>query len=433
MKIRIVILYILATIPIYGQSQNIKQVYIFAGGINQKEMVHQQSIESQDVAAFGQAIYSGKKANYQYHLDIGFLQRFSDNEKRDYFYFGENTYIQLPFADFSFYFGRIIHPNYPAFLAWKDGSEGIAIKMTGEDWQVRLTVFDYYRGFPLLANFQYASKEVLTAKKGNRLRHSLSSSYQGYLGQLRFSLAYLNSYDWGSFSRDLPQETSGDRDFLYHIGFGYQQEISSFVFGGQFTLARGLDKVAYNPFFTGKSIPIVGELITLFGQYKGNDWGINFFCFLPDADKRNSQGQVLELGFVAMGSNPFTTKVLGQGLNFYPSAWVTQKGFEKTDAILHGRRNSFWTQMQIYFLYQKWKMILQYNYLLPIVLDGENSGGIEVQPAQYERFFLAEPAICLEYQQESKYSMQLEYSLLLSNKNQITRGQFLGFSAKAHF
>ncbi|MEM7180340.1 MAG: hypothetical protein AAF518_05480 [Spirochaetota bacterium] len=407
------------------------------GGTQFKNSQKWQSLSKQqeqmDGGALAALMWQEQTLDYTYNIQLFFVKRFEGEQKEDFLYLGTNAYLQIFFSRFSLLAGRVQSNQYPQQIHWKDGGEGLQVLSQFSSLELRIQLFDYYRGYPLWENFQYSSEEVRRSKTGKRFRNAFSVIQKNGFGVWSFFFTYLNSYDWGSFSQDLPDQNNGDRDYLYHGRLRYQVEFSYWQFGVAFTFARGLDKIAQNPFSPEKSLPISGEMADIFLQYTRNHYWFSLFLFLPDSDKRNREGQVLELGYVGMGSIPYRTKGLAQAYNFYPAAWVTHRGLEKQDSLFLARRNSFWANSQLALQGSMWQLVFSYNYILPRIRKRESSGGIETDKKFYEKQFLAEAGLAFHWQKTENYSLLVEYSFFYSNQSSFLRGQFVEVAMQASF
>ncbi|MCE9498900.1 MAG: hypothetical protein K8R21_00025, partial [Leptospira sp.] len=140
-----------------------------------------------------------------------------------------------------------------------------------------------------------------------------------------------------------------------------------------------------------------------------------FDLFLPDSDKRNKQGEVIESGFIGMGSYPGNSVILSQGLNFYPSGWITPVGLEKRNSIETGRMNSARALSGISFHSGKSVFELNYDYLIPRTIAGESPGSISVQKRDYAKYFLSELSFIIRHGDRNRdnYYLGLIISKLL--------------------
>ncbi|MBE8400648.1 hypothetical protein IQA64_00760 [Leptospira borgpetersenii serovar Tarassovi] len=112
-------------------------------------------------------------------------------------------------------------------------------------------------------------------------------------------------------------------------------------------LTRGQDKTGWNRIRKASAIPITGEAVLISTGVTWNFWKFDVFGFLPDRDKRSENGEILELGFIGIGSSPSPVFSTNQSLDFYPSAWITDRGLQKQSGIQNGKRQSAWTGINL--------------------------------------------------------------------------------------
>ncbi|PJZ26148.1 hypothetical protein CH352_06105 [Leptospira hartskeerlii] len=274
---------------------------------------------------------------------------------------GKNSYIGILYKGFLWGVGRRSDPEeFPAWSFWKDGVEGLFAETELDRVKIRFDFLDLYRGFPLLENQwlklqgrelflpKQARDELISEKDAAVFSQSRYRAGINLIGNkedrfvYRFRLRYLSLGDWGRFGSDTKESKSetieGDRDYLveWRLGLGF---IWKYIYvSGDFFLSRGIDKTGYHPNRAERSIPISGEAFRFdLGFY--NIYGkISIFGFLPDREKRSSQGEILELGFVGMGASPIPNPILQQVWGFYPSTWITDRGLEREETNFPGKR-----------------------------------------------------------------------------------------------
>ncbi|MEI7011739.1 LA_2168 family protein [Leptospira licerasiae] len=274
---------------------------------------------------------------------------------------GKNSYIGILYKGFLWGAGRRSDPEeFPAWSSWKDGVEGLFAETELDRIRIRFDFLDLYRGFPLSENqwLKLQGREFFLPKQARDelisekdAAYSSQSRYRAGISLTgnkedrfiyKFRVRYLSLGDWGRFGSDTKESrsetTEGDKDYLveWKIGLGFLWKF--FFVSGDFFLSRGIDKTGYHPARLDRSIPISGEAFRFdLGFY--NTFGkISFFGFLPDRERRSSQGEILEMGFVGMGSSPVSNPILQQVWGFYPSARITDRGLEREDTDFPGKR-----------------------------------------------------------------------------------------------
>ncbi|TGM59930.1 LA_2168 family protein [Leptospira adleri] len=308
------------------------------------------------------------------------------------FFAGRDLFFEWKNQKLSFLFGRISEDGkHNSFKDWADGTDGIAIRANFREWgRIRVDLFDFYSGYRLfekdgfrdriLATKQsqsYSKEEVVrlfgSNEFRNRYRGGLSYRYEFFALEFGFRFQYLNFQNWGRYSDDLRTNTvsSGDRDYLTHSTVDLNWKRNGFFFSLSGILARGLDKTGWNRIRNSAGIPISGEAILLSLGFDNSRWNVYAFGFLPDRDRRKENGEILELGFVGIGSNPSPVFTTNQSLDFYPSAWVTDKGLEKQLTLQSGKRQAAWSGINLEYN----QSIMRFRfYLASYFYLRENSG-----------------------------------------------------------
>ncbi|MDI7165090.1 LA_2168 family protein [Leptospira santarosai] len=280
---------------------------------------------------------------------------------------GKNLFFEFRKENLSLVVGRIQEElKRSAFTDWMDGTDGIVIKANFKELgRIRFDLFDFYSGYSLFeknglrntilntknARFDPASEIEVSNIFKNRYRGGVSYRYDLPYLETRFRFQYLNLQNWGRYANDSASETgnvsSGDRDYLTHSAMELKLKYSRFhcFFSG--ILARGQDKTGWNRIRKASAIPITGEAVLISTGVTWNFWKFDVFGFLPDRDKRSENGEVLELGFIGIGSSPSPVFSTNQSLDFYPSAWITDRGLEKQSGIQSGKRQSAWTGINL--------------------------------------------------------------------------------------
>ncbi|TGL59555.1 LA_2168 family protein [Leptospira sarikeiensis] len=274
---------------------------------------------------------------------------------------GENAYFGILYKNFLWGLGRKSDPKtFPAWVGWKDGVEGIFVETETNRIRVRFDLLDLYRGFPLFENqwlkLQGRGNFLPKIARDELVQETNSSFYSesryraGFTVSgnrddrvlYQFRVRYLSLGDWGRFGSDTKESRSetieGDRDYLVEWKFGIGFVWKYFYLSSDLFLSRGLDKTAYHPNRPERSLPISGEAVRLDLGFYNKNGKLSFFGFLPDREKRSSNGEILELGFVGMGSSPISNPLLQQVWGFYPSSWITERGLEREDTKFPGKR-----------------------------------------------------------------------------------------------
>ncbi|WP_046691751.1 LA_2168 family protein [Leptospira santarosai] len=291
----------------------------------------------------------------------------ASSESKLAFFAGKNLFFEFKKENLSLVVGRIQEElKRSAFTDWTDGTDGIVIKANFKELgRVRFDLFDFYSGYSLFeknglrntilntknARFDPTNEIEVSNIFKNRYRGGVSYRYDLPYLETGFRFQYLNLQNWGRYANDSVSETgnvsSGDRDYLTHSAIELKLKYSRFhcFFSG--ILARGQDKTGWNRIRKASAIPITGEAILISTGVTWNFWKFDIFGFLPDRDKRSENGEVLELGFIGIGSSPSPVFSTNQSLDFYPSAWITDRGLEKQSGIQSGKRQSAWTGINL--------------------------------------------------------------------------------------
>lgn len=346
---------------------------------------------------------------------------------------GKNSYFGILYKRFLWGAGRKSDPEeFPGWSSWKDGVEGLFVETELDQVSIRFDILDLYRGFPLLENQwlklqgrdsylpKQAREELFSEKDdspSSQSRYRAGISLTGNKEDrfiYRFRLRYLSLGDWGRFGSDTKESKAetieGDQDYLveWRLGLGFLWKF--LYFSGDLFLSRGMDKTGYHPDLPERSIPISGEALRFdFGFY--NSYGkISFFGFLPDREKRSSQGEILELGFVGMGASPISNPILQQAYGFYPSAWITDHGLEREDTNFPGKRpaNLFGWKAQGYFL--GISPGLHFTYI-GFLKEENSSSGLWAISRNMQNKFLREAGLSIAWSPLEDYSTKIELDI----------------------
>lgn len=388
-------LFLLAASTLYAE-YNVDVMTVNKRTIQEKieklETITTESRASDNIVAI-HGKFAGNKNNFGYNIHIILNKRFNDKDYKDILYLGDNCYLSLPIKKMEIVFGRFLFPQSKTIQSsWKDGMEGVGVKTQISD-QFRFYVYliDFYRGYPLFEKF-FLYKNIEEEKEnGERFRHGLSLVYHkgNLFSKLHFT--YLNLGNWGNGTRDdLRSQPRGDSDFIYTGAWDISEQTKYFTIGMEIQVVRGLDKTQSNSARKEKSLPISGELVRVYFESYWKFFQTKLQIFLPDADKRNAQGETLESGYIGFGSYPGKAFLLNQELNFYPAGWVTQGGLQKVDSVYGGRKNSLWTNLLFSMRLEDVFFILEGDYLVPRLTTGAATGSISFERGDYEKTFLFE-------------------------------------------
>lgn len=336
------------------------------------------------------------------------------------FFAGKNLFLETKFDRTSLFLGRKQEETRGlAFRDWIDGTEGIVVEsLFGDAGKVRLDLFDFYSGYPLFEKKSFSEKILKTkresgidSEKGspsvdgedpiskykfrNRYRGGVAYRWNSEFLDAGLRFQYLNLQNWGNFSNDLgAADSSGDRDYLTHSTVELNLKWNGLYCFLSGILARGQDKTDWNRNRNSASIPISGEAVLLSLGVSFPFWNFNLFGFLPDRDKRNSQNEILELGFIGTGSSPSPVFATAQSLDFYPSAWITDRGLEKRNTLQGGRRQSAWFGADLEYKESLYKIRLYFASYAFLTETGQNSGALTISKETFQKNYFRE--FCLQ-------------------------------------
>lgn len=310
--------------------------------------------------------FNSPRLNWKLQADLSVTP-----ESKPSFFAGKNLFIEFKKENVSLLLGRLQEDFKSAsFRDWLDGSDGIVLKADFQNQgRLRVDLFDFYSGYSLFEK-NVLKDSILNTKKAeldfageiearnsfpktfrNRYRGGVSYFYDLPYLETGFRFQYLNLQNWGRFANDLSGETkntsSGDRDYLVHSSLELNAKVSWFYAHLSGILARGQDKTGWNRVRNAATIPITGEAVLLTIGASKNFWKFEIFGFLPNRDKRSENGEVLELGFIGMGSSPSPVFSTNQSLDFFPCAWITDRGLEKQSSVQSGKRQSAWAGINL--------------------------------------------------------------------------------------
>jgi hypothetical protein len=362
--------------------------------------------------------FQGSKDNFKYDFGFSFAKRLKDSEQKDYLYISENAYIGFEAKKVDLLLGRKVFTNSNFFKDSKrDGVEGISAEYKpNEFFKINFYLVDFYRAFPIIERLYFLDVKAIAT--GERIRHGLALEYNSSQIESKIQVLYLNLGNTGKYSKDEElTKPNGDKDFLYNVNWNVFWKNPYFVTGINLAISRGIDKTISNPERKERSIPISGELLELFFSTYIKFLQIKASSFLPDSDKKNKAGEILELGYIGMGAYPSTSFLMNQDLNFYPSGWVTGNGFEKTFSYQNGRWNSFWARLSFSIKFDKLSISLTGDHFTPRLNSGSSNGSLSIDRREFTKLFLAEATLDILYgNKETGYYLRGLISTLHSSK-----------------
>ena len=369
-----------------------------------------------------------KSYTHSYDLNFELLGYTNQKSSSIDLYAGKNAFFAIGSNTYGLNIGRVSSNFYNTiFKDWYDGTDGLVFYYKSKEVSIQFSMLDFYSGYKLSDKFYLLDPKQKENSTGNRFRSSVSIDYYIETWKLSLLVSYLNTGNWGKFSLD---ETSnkGDSDYLYHVGGLVKTSGEFYEVGLLALLAKGLDRTTYSFSTRTSSIPISGELLGAFFTVKYLYTKFRTSVYLPDGDKRSTNRDVLELGFVGMGTSPFDSNILLGSVNYLPSAWVTHKGLEKTDQLQNSRRNSLWVHSELTFNLSNFELSLSYQYILPRRFDTASTGNISFAKTDYEKGFLSEPGLGIQYNDYiENFFVKFQYSYLYSTFHEKTKNQFLSF------
>lgn len=323
--------------------------------------------------------------NENWGYDFNFQVIFQEN-KATYF-LGDNAYLYFKIWNTDLTFGRKKFFNKKIFLSWIDGTEGLGIFYETKFWKIQVNLLDYYRAYPSFEKNFLLNQE---SPKGHRFRHSAEICFENENHFFGFSFYYLNLGNWGRYSKEVLNSHSGDRDFLYEVNLQYVLNYYFFQWGVGLHLLKGLDKTQTHEIRKGASLPFSGELVTTKLGFHFDLFSLEMRGLLPDRHKTNKQGEILESGYIGMGNYPFRGVLIGQYLQYYPSAWITQKGLVFEENILQGFHYSFLGEVEISIKSENWNFHIFVSNLTPYKMNGTEKGTLRANREEFSKLFLNE-------------------------------------------
>ncbi|WP_425268681.1 LA_2168 family protein [Leptospira brenneri] len=349
------------------------------------------------------------------------------------FYLGKNHYLGYETSKFLLGLGRREHLFRPkSFQTSYDGGEGLFIEFFPKpNLGLQFFLWDQYSGSLLFEKDRFHSllpnpsisqentetplgREPNEGRRSHHRRHSFGLIY-GEFFVLRLGLQYLELGNLGRHTKDSPRETKGsgaDGDSLLNgnLGFGLDLEIFDLQF--DFLWAKGNDrtnsKVAAKP----GSIPISGEAVQMGMELRLGDFLVRSSHFLSDREERNEKNQIIKDGYVSLGTHPAQTPYLSQIFRIFPSAAVTESGYEKNFGLKEGRSFGYLSELVLQFTYDQFVAKMVGSYFLPYQFAGPADGRISFQKRDFEVFFIGEGLFELSLKEDSSFELGIGFSQL---------------------
>ena len=302
-------------------------------------------------------------------------------------FLGSECYIKKKFENWFFLFGRQIYPFYKN-LSWEDGFEGFSLNYQMNDFWISLQIADLYRGFPLYKKERLGFQKKDLKQENYKLRQGFFIHYLKKSWSSSFFFQYMNLGNWGKYSRDVNSDSDlGDQDFLFYTGVQFSRKWDFFHFQFLGVLNQGIDRAVYRKTIISRNNPINGEAIFSSFSFFYKEFKFELDWFIPDVDLKNENGEILEYGFIGMGSNPISASYIARFLDFYPSAWITQYGFEKQNSLREGRQSSSFLSFFVTYSYQKFYFSLGQTAIYRRIESKKMNGKISFRSKDYHRPF----------------------------------------------
>lgn len=370
-----------------------------------------------------------EKDKTHYNLNFTIRKKTKADEASNLF-LRENLNIGYSFSKFSIFIGRKQFSSlYLSDPNWKDGVEGITLETKFKNNSIlNLYLFDIYRGYPLFRNEFSLEKTNDPLTKGNRQRYSLEYSYFSNFISFNFHSQFLLFGNWGKYAVDDPNKSNlGDGDFLYSNSLTFK--IKKNILNSSISLlsSRGLDKTPFNKERASRNLLMTGEAINFGLGIDFQKWKLGGVIFLPDSNKRNEQGELLDYGYIGTGAFLPEGFLLSQSIQFIPSNWVTNKGLERNESYDFSRQNSFYGKGKLSFLLGEYKLHLLAEHIIPYRKNIALNGQIYIDRKYFSTESLTEVSLIFtigELQNQSTF-FQFQLSRLTSTDQIGIRGTSL--------
>jgi hypothetical protein len=357
-----------------------------------------------------------KNSNIFYNLNPT-LKIKEDESKKVSFYSGDNLYVGYKLSKFNLILGKKPFSNsFRSDQSWKDGTEGLTLETEFKNGSnLKIFVFDYYRGFIQFKNEFFIERDI--TYKGNRFRSGFEYDLPLNHIFLNFHSSYVNLGNWGRYSNDDPKRIpEGDNDFLYFNSFSLNFKKSNFRASFSMLSSKGIDRYPYNPITKTKNLLTTGEAIQIFTSYEGKNFIISSTLFLPDSNKINSQNEILESGYIGMGSYYAEGFLLSQFINYLPANWITQNGLERSSTIYNSRQNSFFGKLKFSFFWDNIKISVLHEKYIPYKNQISLNGEIYIDKKYFSPNGISETSLTFEFREnkESTLFCKVQISKLIS-------------------
>lgn len=345
------------------------------------------------------------------------------------FYLGKNNYIGYETSKFLFGVGRREHKFRPqSFQTSFDCGDGVFLEFQPQtNLTLQFFLWDQYSGslifqkdrFHSLLSYSNKGKtgpwedlEPKEYKQSHHRRHSFGFVYGDNLN-LRLGIQYIELGSWGRHVKDSPRETKNsgaDGDSLVNgnLGLGWDLYILELKF--DFLWAKGNDrtnsKIANSP----GSIPISGEAIQWGAELQFGDVLVRSSHFLSDREERNSKNQIIREGYVSLGAHPGQTPYISQIFQIFPSAAVTESGYEKNIALRNGKCFGYLSELVLQFTYHQFVAKMVGSYFLPYKVGGSSDGRISFHKRDFEVFYIGEGLFELSLKEISSFELGIGFS-----------------------
>ncbi|TGK79381.1 hypothetical protein EHQ23_17380 [Leptospira bourretii] len=348
------------------------------------------------------------------------------------FYLGKNHFIAYETSKFLFGVGRREHLFRPkSFGSSYDGGDGFFLEFFPQpNLTLQFFLWDHYSGVLLLEKDRFLSllqipsedlnsyselrnKDQRTNVSHHR-RHSFGLVYGEYLS-LRLGIQYVELGSWGKHVKDHTKETKasgadGDSLLNGNVGFRFDAEIWEVQF--DFLWAKGNDRTNSKVATQSSSIPIAGEAIQLGSEVRFGGFLIRSSHFISDREERNQKNQIIRDGYVSMGSHPAQTPYLSQIFRIFPSAALTERGYEKNYALKEGRSFGYLNELVLQFTYHQFVLKIIGSYFLPYQVTRPSDGRISFQKRDFEVFYIGEGLLELSLKEDSSFELGIGVSQL---------------------
>lgn len=347
------------------------------------------------------------------------------------FYLGKNHYIGYEASRFIIGVGRREHLFRPkSFQTSFDGGDGLFLEFLPlPNLTLQFFLWDHHSGSLLFEKDRFRS--ILLSQDSPRQglpegadpnekrphhhrRHAFGILYGDYL-KLRMGLQYLELGTWGRHVKDSPRETKvsgadGDSLLNGNLGFGFDGEIFEVQF--DFLWAKGNDRTSSKMASNTGSIPISGEAIQIGAELRLGDFLFRTSHFLSDREERNGKNQIIRDGYGSFGTHPAQTPYISQIFRIFPSAAVTESGYEKNFALQEGRCFGYLSELVLQFTYHQFVAKVVGSYFLPYHFSGPTDGRISFQKRDFETFFIGEGLLELSIKEDSVFELGVGISQL---------------------